>query len=816
MSATSRDSNDRFPRDGVTVSTDTYQWRATGRWMVREVHVTKPGVAGNYGADLIDRWKGRAFQQSPDSTISVVGFEDEQVNWEANSSLLGERCGPVRCMREVWGADSGTNVTKTETFYRDAVASRYRVRVHPIPPDGLYTNWDYNRGAMVPTAAEKAAGVQGGRYFTALRPNGVPVDGVNDDVGQIDRLSPDPLTGMCATLDGPQPAENYGGVCPLFFDAADPTFNLPLAFDNWEQVSGKGDLGSLVYVFELKGATSFTNPLVVPYYRDDACLDDGTGDDPVRRPYPGETSTDSRVKAGYAAAAGTAYENLRCSQKQGAYAAHGVHYFFTHDSDNAFVMGKPLTEADAQWWQIMVPTAQPENRGAEHANVIRVPVQAVVTPRMPSTPDTSAQRSGGVAGFVDGLTAVLSSPAAILGYVLDGTLQLASQALTAFAQITQSDSPAEVVAVSGSSLANLTLGTTTDARVLAGVGVVDMTPDVGYGAGQYSDTTDIFDGISGGDIDPYLTHKKQKTSYGVQSRLTARAIVVEGTNGKRIALLKIRQLPGAGQPDAPRWRRSSSENGSSIGYDADPAPRHPRPQHDLFLDAGWRCGRSRTFTTRASSRTRRASWPQAILDAEGSLRPARMGATTVRHKIFKGNVVRPHHRRRRHARRLPARVRRPRPGGDALRRHQRARRPAAARGLGQLGRAPGRPRRLRPAQRGFPRSAGALRRARPRRAAGVQPGRRRQRREIRQRPAAPARRRHGLRSGRARPRGGCARRAGRAARLEPQRLRADRAQRALSSPTPSSRAGTSSAASWPWMRDGGIPPNNYVPQYKCR
>jgi hypothetical protein len=116
--------DDRFPRDGITVSTDAYQWRATGRWMVRDVHVAKPGQPGVYGPDLIDRWKGRAFQQSPDSSISLVGFEDEQVNWEANGSLLGERMGAVRAIREIWGADSGTNVTKTESFYsrRDHVS----------------------------------------------------------------------------------------------------------------------------------------------------------------------------------------------------------------------------------------------------------------------------------------------------------------------------------------------------------------------------------------------------------------------------------------------------------------------------------------------------------------------------------------------------------------------------------------------------------------------------------------------------------------------------------------------------------------------
>ncbi|HEX4871887.1 MAG TPA: hypothetical protein VFV27_06190 [Nevskiaceae bacterium] len=359
--ATARESSDRFPRDGLTVSTERYRWRATGRWMVRDIRIAKPALSAEgrpvYGRDLIDRWKGRAFQQSPDSVVSLVGFEDEQVNWEGNSTLLGERCGPVRCMRTVWGADSGTNVTKTETFYRDAITYRYRVRVHPIPSDGLYTSWDYNRSAMLPSAAERRRGVPGGRYYTALRPQGVAVDGINDEVGNIDGF------------DG----------TPFYFDAPDPLFNLPLGFYNWEQVSGKGDLGSLVYIFEIKGATSLGNPLVVPYYRDDACLDDGTGDDPVRRPWPGEASTDPRVVEGYAALAGKPYEQLRCEERQGAHASHGIHYFVTHDSDNAF---SPVTstEIDGQQWQFLVPTAAPRNLGEPYANVVRLPLQVQVLP----------------------------------------------------------------------------------------------------------------------------------------------------------------------------------------------------------------------------------------------------------------------------------------------------------------------------------------------------------------------------------------------------------------------------------------------------
>jgi hypothetical protein len=365
---------DRFPSDAVTVTTPTYRLRATGRWMVRELNVRKPGSTtpgrgeGQYGPDLIDRWKGRAFQQSPDSSISLVGFEDEQVNWEANAALLGWRVGPVRAIREVWGADSGTNVTKTETYYRDADVYRYRVRVHPIPSDGLYTSWDYNAGVA-------------DRYYNLLRPEGVAIDGSNDDVGSIDEI---PVLGQ-----------------PAYFDAADPTFDLVSAVNRPEQVAGKGDAGSAVYVFEFTGATSLTNATAVPYYRDDMCLDDGTGDDPVARPWPGEASTDNRVRLGYVAAAKasgapeeTTYDDLAaaCGSNppadppawqrtpfQGAFGSHGIHFFATHDSDNA-MLGVPLTEIDGQQWRYSVPMEAPRNVLTEYAPNVVTPLKPVVTP----------------------------------------------------------------------------------------------------------------------------------------------------------------------------------------------------------------------------------------------------------------------------------------------------------------------------------------------------------------------------------------------------------------------------------------------------
>lgn len=177
------------------------------------------------------------------------------------------------------------------------------------------------------------------------------------------------------------------------------------------------------------------------------------------------------------------------------------------------------------------------------------------------------------------------------------------------------------------------------AGIQAGVGVVDMTPDVGYCAGQYCDTSDKFDGVGGGDIDPYMTHKIKHSSHGVQSRLTARAIVVEGSNGKRVALIKTDNYL-AQDSLMRRVGQVLREAGSSIGY---PQLLHSASHNHssaysstpawgvwIFEDV---------FDPRFFEHQARKI-AQAVMIAEANLRPARMGATTVRHHIFKGNVVR--------------------------------------------------------------------------------------------------------------------------------------------------------------------------------
>jgi hypothetical protein len=356
----------RGPRDGVTITTPTYHVYASGRWMVRQYGITAPGTAGAYGPNLISRWKGRAFQSSPDSSISVVGFEDEQVNWELNGALLGWKSGPVRAIRETWGADSGTNVTKTEVYYRDADVYHYHVRVHPIPPDGLYTAWDYRLGVV-------------STYYNLKVPAGVPIDGTNTaNVGQVNQV---PVSGQ-----------------PAFLDACDPATQICTAILNPEEIAGPN--GGMVYITEIVGPSTAGQPAVVPYYRDDACFDDGTGDGPPPRPWPKESSTDSRVEQGYVdywhargmpvtGVLATDYAQLKCQPAKvgdpltpawqqtpftGAIGQNGIHYFFTTSTD------QNINEIDAQQWRFAVPMSLATNVTQPYGQNVQAKLQAVVTP----------------------------------------------------------------------------------------------------------------------------------------------------------------------------------------------------------------------------------------------------------------------------------------------------------------------------------------------------------------------------------------------------------------------------------------------------
>ena len=174
----------------------------------------------------------------------------------------------------------------------------------------------------------------------------------------------------------------------------------------------------------------------------------------------------------------------------------------------------------------------------------------------------------------------------------------------------------------------------------AGVGIADMTPEVGYCAGQYCDyATDTLGGLIRGDFDPFLTHKLKHASYGLQSRLSARAIVVEGANGKRIALLKTDNYL-AQDLLLRRVGQLLAEGNSGIGYEQ--ILHHATHNHSSAYASTLAVGLflfqdvfdARFFEHQARQMAR------AIETAAANLKPARLGATQLQHRVYKGNVVR--------------------------------------------------------------------------------------------------------------------------------------------------------------------------------
>ncbi|MEA2496921.1 MAG: hypothetical protein QOJ29_4832, partial [Thermoleophilaceae bacterium] len=405
------------PIDAATISTDRYKFRYDGRWLLTGLQISGDNGA-TYGPDLIDRWKARAFAQDPYSETPCCGYEDEDKNWGGSSNLLGEKSGPVRTIRETWGADSGTNVIRREMFYRDGMRQKNFLRVHVIPPaDGIYAQWDFNAGKVT-------------KFYNPRNPDGVAIDGVNDEqVGNFD----DPCNPIWDTMPGrtdldqgyrdmyrqlqfctpPCDPSGSGQCLPLnkyhlSMDVTDPTFNTVNSSLDWSEVAG--DHGTVVDRYQLDKVTDLTpgggaqSVFAVPYYRDDSCFDDGTGTDPG----PRVLARSDREPRTYTDATG-ATKPRQCwkpsdgdptgSDKffQGDIATHGLHILMIAESDNAR-QTVPLTEIVAEQRMVFLPGNQ-GNVGEAYGRSFEKPLVAVAGIYNGTQPDSGSsqppQQSGG-------------------------------------------------------------------------------------------------------------------------------------------------------------------------------------------------------------------------------------------------------------------------------------------------------------------------------------------------------------------------------------------------------------------------------------
>jgi len=294
------------PTPATTIDGQVVTEPLAGRWIMDGLSVS-PDDAGlstdDYGTSLVDRFKGRAFQQSPGGDTPCCGYEDEQVNWNGSSITMGVKVGPVRDIRVTWGSDSGTNVTRTDVYYAYSVDHEYNLRVHPIPPlDGIYSQWNMNAGAVT-------------TYYNPENPKGVPVTGINpvlygdthDFVGPsgVSESSNDTLGRAEKAANGGKPltvgkpsTSSCGAPLPVSlpevgspddcvygnFNVGDATFSGPSPLLGWEELTGPA--GTTVDKWTIDqnanpspgGAQALAE--AQPYYVDDSCFDDGTGTSP--------------------------------------------------------------------------------------------------------------------------------------------------------------------------------------------------------------------------------------------------------------------------------------------------------------------------------------------------------------------------------------------------------------------------------------------------------------------------------------------------------------------------------------------------------
>ncbi|MEA2434348.1 MAG: hypothetical protein QOG54_1805 [Actinomycetota bacterium] len=178
--------------------------------------------------------------------------------------------------------------------------------------------------------------------------------------------------------------------------------------------------------------------------------------------------------------------------------------------------------------------------------------------------------------------------------------------------------------------------TTSTSCSLAGYGDSDATYPVGSQAGQYSTTPDPT-----GDVDPHAQAVKKHVSYGVQSRLNVRAIVVKGcgANDKPVALVKDDHYLSQdavqrriGQILAARGSDVTYENLLVSATHNHSSPYQVTPSWGVWLFQDSFDARAFEFFARRAA--------DAIIKAEGNLQPARMGATVVYHDIMKSNIQR--------------------------------------------------------------------------------------------------------------------------------------------------------------------------------
>jgi len=180
----------------------------------------------------------------------------------------------------------------------------------------------------------------------------------------------------------------------------------------------------------------------------------------------------------------------------------------------------------------------------------------------------------------------------------------------------------------------------------AGVGVADATWHIGSGAGQYASDMGPRDPkhpdaneVIQQEWDPSVEHVKQQSSYGVASRLSIRAIVVQDGKGDApVALVKDDNYLAQDELTR-RVGQLLAADGSKVTYDhilMSATHDHNSPYYATPAAGVWLFQDAMDLRMFEYQARQMAS---AIETAERGMVPARVGGTTVQFPDFQGNIA---------------------------------------------------------------------------------------------------------------------------------------------------------------------------------
>ncbi len=177
----------------------------------------------------------------------------------------------------------------------------------------------------------------------------------------------------------------------------------------------------------------------------------------------------------------------------------------------------------------------------------------------------------------------------------------------------------------------------TSGTLRAGVGVVDLSWNVGRNQGQLGPAGNM---LTGDDFDPYVHTVTQEPTNGIQARLSARALVVEDPDGNRVAYLKSDHYL---QQDLLYRRVAQLVEEAGIGIDRDnlmigATHNHSAPYGATTSWGVWAFADAFDLREFDYFATRMA---QAVIDAAESLRPVRMGASVGTLTEVQQNILGP-------------------------------------------------------------------------------------------------------------------------------------------------------------------------------